>query len=833
MFRSDSDESFSTTSFSDGLEESAFDLLLVGGGPRSIIQVTSEIIFMLLYRQHFEELINLGAQYYINTLIVEKQRFIGVGGAYNAGQTGMMNTGVEADITFPVSLPSTSTGMVYLMDFLSYKKRYERFIGKHEEAYYHLVKKFNLPGAIMFKRSIGPASATPNGHLAHEGAYLMRRTVGEEEVANFHKVKKLANALLPFYKLHIMESTTLRSLMVHKNGQQIASVQTKGEGFVEYVTANQVRLNTGTVSRNPISDPAVRKLMFCQPMNVDHFKQFCSAHDLLDEYGFLKAGKKMLSGGMGLSGLDEISMLDGVMKIFEEDPNSLLGYKVREEAKQKYKGAITIVSRTQGRACYPRHSHTAEWQQDSPAMGNSKQVHALFLHNYGEELYRIWIDVIIASVARARQSTPDQVSYKRICTKSLLRSQFEGTKWFLELRKRAGEAEMAGNLSEKQTLLRESTKTLYGAWRQAALCLIFGFGLEEDFGKAAEAMSEFAPITWKGREVWLFHRSQTASLTDERFAATRSNRSHFQNWAEMMRHVTSSPVEIHSMFHLLLESGIANHEVGEFSSVKTNVDGDKVCLKGIEYDSFLVAPVFDHESDGVAKSLANQVKSISRKHWVFGKVGKFRRYLDNDGNALPIADNGLGGKGFDEHTKFVDSHEGSFAADVNNRGSGISVASSFTLRRMALAHLKAAGIPAPEKVVDEIYEGGKPDVDSYTAEVEKFRSHFEEAFETWAYLRAIKLVAGSDAQKYASLYDEGLTKDSRNDRILKMSGSSDLLTKRAVELYKEEVRNTPTYHPPSRDEYLARFVDTTLEEDVHIYTEAMKMAKEHLSKQQA
>ncbi|KAI0564271.1 hypothetical protein FGB62_28g211 [Gracilaria domingensis] len=784
---------------------------------------------MLLYREHFEELISLGAHYDINTLIVEKQRFVGVGGAYNAGQTGMMNSGVEADITFPVSLPASTKNMEYLKDFLSYKKRYDKFIGKGAESYYHMLKKLNLPGAVMFQNSVGPASSTQDGKLAHEGAYLMRRTVGEEEVANFHKVKMLANALLPFYKLHIMESTALRHLMVHKSGQQIASVQAEGEGFFEYITADQVRLNTGTVSRNPVSDPAVRKLMFCQPMNVAHFRQFCAILGLLDSDGMLQVGKKMLSGGMGLSGLDEISMLDGVMKLFEEDSSSALGYKVREEAKQKYQGAITIISRSQGRACYPRHSHTAEWQQGTAVMGNSKQVHALFLHNYGEELYRVWTDLITASVARARNSTPDEVSYKRMSTKDLLSEQFEGTKWFLEHRKRAGDAEIAGNVSKKNQLLRESTKTLYGAWRQAALCLIFGFGLEEDLENATEIMSDFAPLTWKGREVWLFHRTQIASLTDERFAASNSNRSHFQNWVEMMRHVTSSPVEIHSMFHLLLESGIAHHEVANYTDVEATEEGDRVILHGNEYDSFLVSPVFDHNSDGVAKSLANHLKTIDKNHKVFGKVGKFRRYFDNDGNVLPISDNGLGGKGFDEHNKFVDSHEGSFAVDVNNRESGTSVASSFTLRRMAMAHLKAAGVACPEQVVDEIYESGKPSIDAYNAEVQKFREHFEDAFETWAYLQAIKLVAGNDAQLYTSLYDEGSSSYSRKAQIVKMSESSDSAMKRAVELYHKELENMPAYNPPSRDEYLNRFVDTTCDEDTYIYKEAMQIAREHLS----
>eukprot|EP00178_Gracilaria_changii_P005412 TRINITY_DN1888_c0_g1_i1.p1 TRINITY_DN1888_c0_g1~~TRINITY_DN1888_c0_g1_i1.p1 ORF type:complete len:833 (+),score=176.51 TRINITY_DN1888_c0_g1_i1:172-2670(+) len=831
MFGADTEESLSTTSFSDGLEENAFDLLLVGGGPRSIIQVTSEIVFMLLYRQHFEELIALGAHYDINTLIVEKQRFVGVGGAYNAGQTGMMNSGVEADITFPLPLPAAAKKKEYLKDYLSYKRRYDRFIHNGgAESYFELLKRFNLPGAVMFKRSIGPESNTPDGDLAHEGAYLMRRTVGEEEVTNFHKVRKLANTFLPFYKLHVMESTALRHLMVQKSGQQIASVQAEGEGFFEYITADQVRLNTGTVSRNPVSDPAVRKLMFCQPMNVHHFKQFCAVHGLLDVDGSLLVGKKMLSGGMGLSGLDEISMLDGVMRLFEEDDESPLGYKVAEEAKRKYQGAVTIISRSQGRACYPRHSHTAEWQQGTAVMGNSKQVHALFLHNFGEELYRVWIDIITASVARAMYSTPDEVSYKRTSTRKLLSSQFEGTKWFLEHRKRAGEAEKEGDLDKKNEFLKESTKTLYGAWRQAALCLIFGFGLEENLEEATKTMSSYAPATWKGREVWLFHRTQIASLTDERFAANKSNRSHFQNWVEMMRHVTSSPVEIHSMFHLLLESGIAKHEVGNYTDVKVNDEGDKILMKGEEYDAFLVSPVFDHESDGVAKSLANQLKPIDKKHGVFGKVGKFRRYLDHDGNILPIADNGLGGKGFDEHNRYVDSHEGSFAVDVNNRESGTSVASSFTLRRMALAHLKAAGISSPEKVVDEIYENGKADIAAYNEEVEKFRQHFEEAFETRAYLRAIKHIAGNDAQKFVSLYDEGVTADLRKAQVGRMRESSDLLTKKAIELYDEELQNTPTYKPPSRDEYLARFVDTTCDEDTHIYKEAMRIAREHLTR---
>lgn len=804
-------------------------VLLVGGGPRSVIQVNSEVIFMFLYRQHFEQLIKLGASYNIITSIVEKRPSLGVGAAYSAGQTGMMNSGIEDDISFPISLPFESENLESLKLLLSYKHRYDIYIGQGMDAYYEELRRKNLPGAVMFKRSVGPNSTTKDGQLEHERAYLMRGTVGEEEYETFEIIRSLAKMLLPFYRLRILPSSVVDRISVQKNGKPVAVVQSIGKSRVESIPADQMRLNTGTMTRSPVSGMGVAHLTFCQAMNVEHFKKYCSDRQMLDKSGFLVPGTKILSGGMGLSGLDQMSVLDGVMNLFEEDESLLLGYRVTDEAKRKYQGAITLISRTSGKVCYPRHTFTPEWKQGTPLTATTKHLHALFLHDHGQELFGIWKDIMAASVARAMNLTPDEANGIFSSTEDLLRFQFEETERFLESRKKAGREEKRGNMPGKERFLEESTKTFYGAWRQAALCLIFGFAIEEDLGKATEEMESYAPITWKGRQGWLFHRGQITSLTDPKFASRQSNMGYFKTWEGFMQHVTSSPVEIHSMFHLLIDSGIAKYIQAPYSEVHCSPNGDQLALKNGNYDAFIVSPVFERQEDRVVQSLAGQVQPYRADHPTFGKVGKFRRYQDSTGNSVAVEDNGLGGKGFNINTADGKrSRAGCFAVDLNNRASGVSVGSSFTLRRMALSHLKAAGVKMAEKTLDDIYNNSKPQEEAYSAEVQKFQVHFEEAFEIWAYLQAIKVVAGRDAELFQILYDAGLSRGSRKEQIRRMHGSAQAELKQAAVLYEAEVRQIPTFKPPSRNEYFDRFVDTTDDEDKFMYTEAFKLAKKNL-----
>lgn len=784
---------------------------------------------MILYRKHFEDLTNMGALYNINTSVVEKRSFFGVGGAYSNQQTGMMNSGIEDDITFPLEIPAESENLEFLKLLLSYRHRYDVFIGQRADAYYKEVLPKNLPGAVMFKRSLGPMSTTANGQLEHERAYLMRGTVGEEEYNTFDVIRKLAENLLPFYKLRVLPSKTVEKIAIEEHGKPVAVIRSNKSNSAELMVADQMRLNTGTTVTNPVSDKAIRNLTFCQAMNVDHFKKYCSQRGLLDQSGRLIPGSKMLSGGVGLSGLDQISVLDGVMNLFEIDDSELLGYKVTQQATEKYKGAITLMSRTPGKSCYPRHTLTAEWLQGTPVMAASKHLHSLFLHGNGEQVFSIWNDIMVATVARATNVTPAEAKAMFSSTEETLKFQFQESQRFLESMQKAGEEEKRGNMEAKEHFLREATKTTYGAWRQAALCLIFGFGIEENLEKATEEMEAYAPHTWKGRQGWLYHRAQVSCFTDPEFSTKSSNMNSFKNWEWIMNHVTSSPVEIHSMFHLLLEAGIAKYEQGSYSDVHPTQNGEQLSMKEDEYDALLVSPVFERQEDGAVQSLAGLVKPYHADHPNFGRVGRFRRFQDQNGEFLPIEDNGLGGKGFNIKTETGEtSRAGCFAVDLNNRASGVSVGSSFTMRRMALSHLRAAGIENAERVLDNIYDSGKSREDEFNDEVRKFETHFEEVYEIWAYIKAIEMVAGDDVDLFQTLYDSGLNQTRRMDQIRKMKESKESKLNEGAALFEANLKEIPVYQPPARDAYLERFVDTTEDEDRYLYNEAFNLAKKHL-----
>lgn len=806
------------------------NLTLVGGGPRTAVQVNSEVSFMLLYHQHFEELMKLGAQYDISTTIIEKQPSIGAGTAYNDNQTGMMNTGVEDDISFPLAADQKSDTTNIMKYFLSYQQRYEKLLGTNFEEYFQFVKSINLPGAVMFRNSVGPNSTTKDSCLEHQRAYLLRGTVGKEETHTTETLIDIAKKAIPFYSPTILTQCKVSYVDLQNSQHPQVVVKSEVDNSVKTIESDEVRLNCGTTTRSPIDDPALQKYIFCQAMNAHKFYDYCKEHQLLDSSGLLKSGTKIISGGLSLSELDQLSVLDHVMHLFEED-DSVLGFKVSEEAKEKYQSSITLINRTPGNICMPRHSFSTDWTQDTSVMGDAKHIHALFLHNFGEEVYRAWFTLITAAVARAAGKTMSEARCENTSTINLLRSQFEDSKWFMKCRELAGTHEKRGYMDLKKSALKRSTQTLYGAWREAALGTIFGLGIQTDPESTIREMGSFAPITWRGREFWLFHRGQIAAVTDPRFSSKVSNKDQLKNFDFLMKHITSSPVEMHSMIYLLMDAGIAQYETASYDDIKEGEMKDGLQLHGEPYDLFIVSPVFDSSKDKAAVSLAGQVKPMNEGFPRFGKVGKFRRFVDEENHFVPVEDFGLGGKGFKvKPIHGTRSGTGSYAVDTNNRSSAVSVASSVTMRRIALAHLNAAGVANSQAVLDEIYNSAKPSQQEYGKEVRKFEEYFSEALEMCAYIEAITLVSGDNVQTFRTLYDTGLSADGRKRQMETFKALSEERHQLGGNMYFEAVRAIPNFKPPTKDEYLDRFVDTTEEEDVYMYNEAFKLAKRHLQR---
>eukprot|EP00171_Calliarthron_tuberculosum_P003015 IDg3015t1 len=556
-----------------------------------------------------------------------------------------------------------------------------------------------------------------------------------------------------------------------------ALLQSTENGRFSSVEANQVRLNCGTALKNPIQDTQMHHLMFCESMNAVKFRKYCERRQLIDEYGLLESGAKIISGGMGLSALDQLSVLDYVMNLFEED-KSTLGYRVSEQAKERYQGAITMISRTPANQCMPRHSFEMNWKQDTPVLGSSKHLHALFLHHFGEEVFGLWIKLVKAAVARAQSVPICEADLSAASTEELLRKQFLGSLHFMEARQIAGKLEKLDDMSGKEQALRQSTKTLYGAWRQAALGTIFGIGLEPNTKYAIDEMSDFAPVTWKGREAFLFHRAQLNSVSDPRFALKTSNEDYFRVMDFLMKHVTASPAEIHSMFFLLIDSGIAVYERASYSDIAHDSTTDSLTLHGEAYDMLVVSPSFDRMEDEAVMSLVDQTKPIIERHPSFGQVSKFRRFVNKQGELSGVEDFGLGGKGFKTDTKNGGkSKVGAFAIDVNNRSSATGIASALTLRRMSIAHLNAAGVPDALKVVDEI--------------------HAQSRLQSRSIRRS-----GKDTERLWSLYDSGITRKGRKMEIERLSSAKGpTLDQAAAKMYVQKLTETPEFNPPSRDEY--------------------------------
>lgn len=804
------------------------DLLLVGGGPRSIIQANAELAFLCLYEDHFQHLASLGADYHISTTIIEKQPRLGAGMAFGTGHVGMTNTPVEDDIHFPFPIENENGFKKDVLSLLSYEKRYEkRFGGVNAEDYFHTLESLNLPGAVMFQRSLSAMSYTSRGFLDQSKAFLMRRSVGEEEVDTFAKMQAAA-LKIPFYHLNIQSQSLVKEVRVMGTEKSVVLMEDSKTGAKREIEADMVRLNSGTTVRNPITNPLVKQLTYCAPMNAKDLRLFFVGKEMLDSNGMLLQGKRIISGGLSLSGLDQIAALSTIMNLFEVADDSLLGYRVTEEAKIKYQGAITFINRTDGKTAVPRHSFQHHWQQGTPVIGKSEHLHALFLHEHCEGVFKIWYDIIECAVARAVESTPREIEERR-CTVETLEFLFEETKWHLSCREKAGKCEMNGDMDGKEKFLELSTRTLPGAWRQACLSLILGFGLENSHEDAVKRMEKLAPITWKGRQGYLMHRAQIAAITAPEETSKKSNLESVKRLDDIMKNIVASPSEIHSMFHILLEAGIARYVQAPYSAITKDSHINKLKLRDEEYDALIVSAVMTKDTDKTIESLLGQVASVEGSNGMVPKVGAFRRLSSKNGDLLPVESNTLVGKGFMKEAEDGGmSLVASCAFDVNNRESAVADSSGFALRRMALAHLSAAGLNGSDEL-DEIYNSLKAEEEEYNKEVESFKEYYQEAVEIWCYLRAISKFCATNGTLFRHLYDMGATSKGRSN-VLKMiseNGNTNM-QKLCVEFWNL-LHQQPVYSPVSRDGFYERFVDATEDMNAKAYEKAREVAEKHLS----
>src|SRR5207245_218075 len=184
----------------------------------------------------------------------------------------------------------------------------------------------------------------PKGVLVTDFAVMTRAQQGLEELQRFRQARCETTKAFPFYHLHVLTNTSVEKIDIstpHKPMLGLADAHTKKIKGV--LVGNTVRLNTGTTLSSPISDSSVSEHSFIQAMNPQALKGFLASKNLLDETGQVKSSVKLALGGSGLSAYDQLLALAPMMSLFESDDTAPLGYKVSDEAKAKYQGAITFI----------------------------------------------------------------------------------------------------------------------------------------------------------------------------------------------------------------------------------------------------------------------------------------------------------------------------------------------------------------------------------------------------------------------------------------------------------------------------------------------------------
>ena len=738
---------------------------------------------------------DLGGTYDVRTTIVEKQGrdSIGMGVGWNRHQEGTVNTGAER---------------------WGYDNRMRHHLAKHRDdleagmksnpvALAMLEKAFEDTGTTHLSKEEVLAgktesSAMPNAPRVDRAATL-RYQLGREEHDHFNaKVKEAAadDIVGKIYHLEVLADTEVTGIDVAKPLRPAVQLSAQ-HGTPQPVHADVVRLNTGTTVASPLkaNQADVAAHSYVGPMSKEKLGAFLESKGLLDENGKLKPGTKVLTGGSSLSVYDQLLALDKFMGLMESDPASPYGYRITDEAKDSHKDSILITSATPGKWVPPRHTETPRWTQDLRPIAGAREQHALFLHNDGEEVYKAWDDIQVATVAAATGRTPKQVRVEGTTTEEVLAVQMKETEKHLKA---------SGG---------ESEKTLYGAKRQAALSTLLGYGMEPDLAAASAEMNEAAPLTFKGRAEYLIHRAQLRAITNPESPVSKNNRALISVGNQRMQEVLASPVLTHALAPQLMEAGIARYTPGSYGNI--NADGEARSLSFVdqkgektEHDFFLVSPTFQRSANPAERSLEGQVDPIDVTAPSVARVGQNRMLSRFDGAPLNVEDYGLSGRGvWGSEASLV----GVYGPDVSNRESAVQVAPGLAYRRMAQQHLAAAGRLDPVGDVEAMYTDLYPDEEAYRNEVEAFKGNFDSAMEKAAYLRTVESRTNENPQLHLEFYEKARTPEGRRE-IGRVA-------------YEEERAQIEAFSPTGRDQYFSRFLDAPDHIHEQVYLRALSEAK--------
>ncbi|TWC67347.1 hypothetical protein [Herbaspirillum sp. SJZ099] len=806
--------------------------IIVGAGPRGTAQVTEDLLFMLEHKEDFDKL-GQKPGYRMETTLIERKGkdWVARGNGWGPDQgVGTVNTSPE----------KAQFHKERISELL--KKNRDTLGAKYAEknpiAHAALQTAFQDPEGTDENPTTGRASLT-------------RTDQGQEEQEYFTALCELAHQTFPFLKINVITETSVDKIDVSdpENPRVLVRANGKSSPLVA-LAARGVVLNTGTTVKNPISDPEVQKHTFAEPMNQERLASFLDAKGLLDANGELKQGAKLLVGGTGLSLYDQLIALHGSMKLMEVDETAPFGYKLTEAAKEKYQGALTVVSFTPGKWISPRHTNSAEWTQEKKPLGTAEELHSMFLHEDGQEVYKTFADLAIASVAATLGLTPEQVHQNGLTTEALLKEQGDSTLKHME--KLAQATTLTGPAREQA--LKEATWTLEGARRQAYLPMILGYGATENPEATIARMNELAPLTFKGRAGYLMERAQPAGVTTAEVATGRGNREEMNVLTTLTNDITASPFRVHYFAVMLQQAGIVKYEPGSYNDFKAKPGDNQLEFKGREmdapakFDAFVVSPTFDRKAEPALTSLAGQVKSVHKDVADLPELTGNRLMLRPDSvnsqeGRLPIQDFGYNGAG----AMLGRNKVGLVSYDVNNRDSAYDVSPGLTLRRMAQEHLFAAGLTGAFNVVEGMYdEEAEIDADAFRAEVSKFADAFESGQKKTAFVKSVEKAVKEDpaalkkGDTFAGLAHLFATSKLGVDAAAVVAkhmandpdkfGVADDERMRAfvaagVE-YDGKKGSLPKFNPASQEKLFARFVDYPLHIHQAVYARAKAFAEE-------
>ena len=815
--------------------------IIVGAGPRGTAQVSEDLLFMLEHKKDFLKL-GQNKDYRMETTLIERKPkdWVARGNGWGPDQgVGTVNTSPEKAQEHKERLSAL------------YKERRAELGSKYAE-------KNPIAHAALetaFKAPEGTADAPTTGRAA-----LTRADQGQEELDHFTDLCKLAHETFPFLKINVITEASVDKIDISDAANPkvlVRNVKQPGSSAVE-LSARGLVLNTGTTVKNPISDTEVQKLTFAKPMNQEDLNEFLGAKGLLDAEGELKQGAKVLVGGTGLSLYDQLIALHGSMKLMEVDEQSPFGYKLTDAAKAKYQGALTVVSFTGGKWISPRHTNSAEWTQEKKPLGTAEELHAMYLHQDGQEVYKSFAKLAIASVATTLRMTIDEVHQTGLTTEALLAAQGDSTLKHMDKLTQA--TRLTGPAREQA--LKEATWTLEGARRQAYLPMILGYGPTENPDETIARMTELAPLTFKGRAGYLMERAQPAGVTTSEVARGRGNKEEMDVLTTLTNDITASPFRVHYFAVMLKEAGILDYQRGSYGDFKVKPGDNQIEFKGrdmaasAKFDVFVVSPTFDRKAEPALQSLAGQVvpvdESLPDLPALTGNRLMTRVKVEEGEDArVPVQDFGYNGAG--AALPGTRSKVGLVSYDVNNRDSAYDVSPGLTLRRMAQEHLYAAKLSgAAFEEVERLYDKhAKVAPAAFKAEVGPFSDAFDSGEKKAAFVTAIDDAIKQDpaalnkGDTFAVLADlfarsklgpdtAGVVAKYMADNPAKFGVEGDERMRAFVAAgieYNSKKDELPKFEPADQQKLFARSVDYPLHVHQAVYEEAKQIAEDRRNEQ--